>query len=197
MKALPRPFYLRDTKTVAQDLLGKRLCRKVGKQTLSGIIVETEAYLGLQDPACHSYHGKKTSRVEPLYKIGGTSYVYLIYGMYYCFNIATGDVDTPEAVLIRAIEPDPNSIETMKSLRPVKKDQDLTNGPGKLCGAFKIDKSLNGLDLTQKKTIWIEDTDTTKFKTVSTTRIGVDNYGECALWPLRFYIKDNPYISKK
>lgn len=192
---LKRDFYLQDTETVARALLGKRIHKKIGRNTVSGVIVETEAYLGLNDPACHSYHGKQTPRTAPFYKIGGTSYVYLIYGMYYCFNIISGDVRTPEAILVRAIEPDADSIETLRKLRPVKRDKDLTNGPGKLCLAYGIDKSHNSLDLTKDKNIWIEDA-TNNSTVITKPRIGIDSYGECAKWPLRFYTANNHFVSK-
>lgn len=197
---LPREFYLGDTKAIAKELLGKRLVRQHGNKVLSGIIVETEAYLGFQDPACHSFHGKRTARVEPMYLVGGHTYVYLIYGMHYCFNIVTGDESRPEAVLIRAIEPDESSVPAMQKLRKVSQIKDLSNGPAKLCQSLEIDKSLNGLDMTKSTTretkIWIEESPKMKSKIITRPRIGIESKGEAAKWPLRFYLEGNPFVSR-
>jgi DNA-3-methyladenine glycosylase len=160
---------------------------------------ETEPNLVLADPAAHSFHGKKTGRVSVMYSEGGHSYVYLIYGMYYCFNIVTQEAGRPEAVLIRALEPLEKDLPKIKKLRKTKKDIDLLNGPGKLCTTLRITKEHNGLDLT-KRTSWIkieEGSSLPKRQIVSTTRIGVDYSGEAAEWPLRFYDSKSLWVSRR
>lgn len=200
---LNRDFYSRDTIIVAKELLGKILVHNTGGNVLKGKIVETEAYLGLKDKAAHSYGGKKTKRVETMYGSSGAAYVYLIYGMYYCFNIVTQRKGIPEAVLIRGIEP-MESIEQMSLYRfrkPYKelnryKKRNLTNGPGKLTMAFNIDKELNGIDLCGN-ILYLEEGIEEDFSIVETTRIGIDYAEEAKDYLYRFYIKDNPYVSVK
>lgn len=179
MSALNRDFYNRNTIEVAKDLLGHKLCRKINGQVLSGIIVETEAYTQ-NDPACHAFKGK-TPRAITLFKQPGLSYVYFIYGMYHCFNVITEPEETAGAVLIRALEPVGNIINT--------------NGPGKLCRELKITKELNEIDLTCDSHLWIEEgIKVAKNKIHTTTRIGIK---QAADYPWRFYIKDNKFVSKK
>ena len=192
---LDQDFYLRDTKIVAQQLLGKILFHK--KETgeiVSGRIVETEAYLGVDDPAAHTFGDRKTTRTASMYLSGGHSYVYLIYGMYYCLNFVTREENTPQAVLIRALEPVHLNEEKIH-----KKNLD-TNGPGKLCRHLDITKKQNGLQLWKKRSgLWVEE-DSYKLpakKIVTTTRVGVDYAGEAAKWPLRYYVKDSPWVSRR
>ena len=123
-------------------------------QRVSGIIVETEAYRGPQDRAAHSYGGRRTKRTETMYGIGGTAYVFFVYGMYNQFNVVTNNLDTPHAVLIRALEP-VEGIELMRTRRHAQPDRNLTNGPGKLCIAMGIDRGFDGADLLGNK-VWIE-----------------------------------------
>jgi len=193
---LPASFYQRDTVKVARGLLGKKLVRIYKGKRLSGLIVETEAYTGVEDAAAHSYGGVPTPRTRTMYMGGGHAYVYFIYGMYWCLNFVTKKVNEPEAVLIRALEPVEN-IEIMRKLRPVKKDKDLTNGPGKLCLALHIDKSLDGANLTEPP-LFVENMDfqIKPSQIVIAPRVGVDYAGPAAHWPLRFYIRDNPYVSR-
>ncbi|HVK60908.1 MAG TPA: DNA-3-methyladenine glycosylase, partial [Bdellovibrionales bacterium] len=134
-RKLPFSFYQRDTEEVARELLGKTLVHvlKTG-QRVSGRIVETEAYLGARDAAAHSRGGLRSKRTESMFLPGGHAYVYLIYGMHYCFNVVTREADEPQAVLIRALEPI-EGIEFMRRRRRVKRDLDLCSGPGKLCDA--------------------------------------------------------------
>ena len=207
---LPLSFYQRDTKKVAKELLGKRLCHKLPNgKILSGIIVETEAYLGVDDPACHTWKGKRTDRVHSMYLAGGHAYIYMIYGMYFCLNVVTKGEEEPEAVLIRAVMPLDGFLPTggqIKPKRAVKRlgsETKIANGPGKLCRAFHIDRSLDGTSLRSKE-LWIEEvSDITKelglgnFKITAKPRVGVDYAGKAAKWPLRFYVKDSAYISKK
>lgn len=199
---LDREFYSRDTLTVARELLGKVLVHNINGQKLRGIIVETEAYLGLRDKAAHSYGGRKTKRVESMYDLPGTAYVFFIYGMYYCFNIVTERIGVPEAVLIRGIEPI-EGLDFMARNRfgvdydnlTKRQKRNLTNGPGKLSMAFNIDKSLDGVDLCGDS-LYLEHGDGKKFNIVQTKRIGIDYAEEARDFPYRFYIQGNPYVSK-
>lgn len=199
---LNRSFYSRDTITVAKELLGKIIIHNTGDFILKGKIVETEAYLGLKDKAAHSYGGKKTKRVMTMYGLPGTAYVYLIYGMYYCFNIVTKEEGVPEAVLIRGIEPI-EGIEQMainrfgKPYIDLSKSQkkNLSNGPGKLSIAFNIDKNLDKEDLCGDK-LYLETGENENFDIVETTRIGIDYAEEAKDFPYRFYIYGNSYVSK-
>ncbi|NME35388.1 MULTISPECIES: DNA-3-methyladenine glycosylase [Fusobacterium] len=194
---LKREFYTRDTITVAKELLGKIIVKKrEDGEIFSGRIVEVEAYLGIRDKACHSYNDRRTKRTEVMYKEGGYSYVFLIYGMYQCFNVITSYEGNPEAVLIRGIEPLINK-EKMFEERKVKKEKDISNGPGKLTKALRITKLDNGIDLTEDKNLWLEDDGYKVKDIVETTRIGIDYAEEDRLKPWRFYIKDNNFVSKK
>lgn len=203
MKKLDRQFYNRDTAVVAKELLGKVIVHEINGQKLSGKIVETEAYMGIMDKAAHSYGGRRTPRVEVMYGKPGFSYVFIIYGMYYCFNTVTREEGTPQAVLIRAVEPvegiDLMAINRFK--RPydqITKSQikNLTNGPGKLCGALLIDKNQNGEDLCGNK-LYIEEGENEKFNIISSKRIGIDYAEEAKDYLWRFYIEDNKYVSVK
>lgn len=199
---LDREFYSRDTLTVARELLGKVLVHNINGQKLRGIIVETEAYLGLRDKAAHSYGGRKTKRMESMYDLPGTAYVFFIYGMYYCFNIVTERIGVPEAVLIRGIEPI-EGLDFMARNRfgvdydnlTKRQKRNLTNGPGKLSIAFNIDKSLDGVDLCGDS-LYLEHGDGREFNIVQTKRIGIDYAEEARDFPYRFYIQGNPYVSK-
>jgi DNA-3-methyladenine glycosylase len=197
---LPMSYYQRDTVQVAKDLLGKQLVHKVGRKRLAGIIVETEAYTGIEDAACHAFGGRRSEKNESLYLEGGHAYIYFIYGMYYCLNVVTESHGCPEAVLIRGIEPT-EGIDVMMENRgrktTIKKPQELSNGPGKLCTALDLDRRQDGLPLVSKE-LFIEDVglDMPDRKIVKASRIGVDYAGEAASWPLRFYIRDNPYVSR-
>jgi DNA-3-methyladenine glycosylase len=191
IKKLKREFYNRHTLKVARELLGKYLVVNQNGSKLSGKIVETEAYLGPYDPASHAYRGL-TDRNKIMFGKPGYSYVYFTYGMYYCLNFITEKEGFPAAVLIRALEPK-EGIERMRRRRCKEKIEDLTSGPGKLCQAMGIDKSLYGVDLAGK-TIYVEERDEQAGKTVSANRIGI-NKGKEKKW--RFYIKDSRFVSKK
>jgi DNA-3-methyladenine glycosylase len=199
MIKLFREFYTRrDPLVVACELLGKLLVviAEDGSR-VSGFIVETESYIGPEDKASHAYNLRRTARNEAMYKIGGTAYVYFIYGMYYQFNVVTNFEETPHAILIRAVEPF-EGIEIMRERRKTKSDKNLTSGPGKLCIALGIDKKLNGEDLLGER-VWLEDSDfkIQKNKIASGKRIGIDYAEEYAEKNWRFWVKDNPFVSKK
>ena len=158
----------------------------------SGIIVETEAYLGEHDLACHAAAGR-TARTEPLYGPPGISYVYFIYGMYWCFNAVTRTEGLPSAVLVRALEP-LDGVALMHKRRPrIRNDAELTNGPGKLCTALGIDGSMNGKGLQRKPLRIREGEPVSDDKVEVTTRIGITR---CADWPLRWIVRGNRFVSK-
>jgi DNA-3-methyladenine glycosylase len=201
VKKLSQKFYNQSTLKVARLLLGKFLIRKIGKIKLAGKIIETEAYVGPSDLASHASHGR-TPRTEVMFGPPGHAYVYLIYGLNYCFNIVTERKDFPAAVLIRAVEP-MESVDLMYKNRNLNfqfsiLNFQLTNGPGKLCQAFKIDKKLNDIDLTGN-ILYIEDRGIKiKPREISAAkRIGVEYAGKYKnkLW--RFYIKGNAFVSRK
>lgn len=195
-KKWPLKFYQRDTVEVAKDLLGQKLVHIHNGERLSGVITEVEAYLGAKDKACHTYNFRRTPRTEMMYQVGGTSYIYFIYGMHFCFNVVTQTEGVPEAVLIRALEP-VEGVETMKALRRQQNILNLTTGPGKLAQALALTKSQNGL-LLNSETLFIESEESNIDKTiVEKPRIGVAYAEDHALWPLRFYLKESKYISKK
>ena len=162
---------------------------------VSGMIVETEAYLGVTDRGAHSYGGRRTQRNEVTYGTGGRAYVFFIYGMYYQLNVVTGPAETPHVVLIRAVEPI-DGIETMRQRRGEMKDRNLTSGPGKLCIALAIDRSLNGENLRGDR-IWLEDHRSFSGDEIAVgPRIGIDYAGEDAEKPWRFWVKDNLFVSR-
>ncbi|MGL5677546.1 MAG: DNA-3-methyladenine glycosylase [Cellulosilyticaceae bacterium] len=198
MKAiLPQAFYLRDGLEVAKDLLGKVMVREVDGLVGAFKIVETEAYLGPEDKGAHTYGGKVTPRTAPLFESGGMTYVYLIYGMYHCLNIGANQKGMPHCVLIRAVEPiNEDAFTLCKAYRKIKssKVQDLTNGPGKLCMALNIDKTLNGIMVTNKGPLYITEGEK-GFRMIEDKRINIDYAEEYRdrLW--RFYIENNKYVS--
>ena len=197
MKKLPPEFYLHETVAVARALLGCVLWRRLDGELLAGRIIETEAYLGANDMASHARRGLRSPRVESMYLAGGHAYVYFTYGMHYCMNVVTQEADTAEAVLLRAAEP-LQGIESMRTRRPkAKRDFDLMNGPGKLCAALAIDRTLDGQPL-DGKLLFISgrDIDVRDEDIVVSARIGVENSGEAAPWPLRFYLRGNKYVSR-
>lgn len=192
-------FYTRrSTLLIARALLGKRLVVPAPDGTrVSGLIVETEGYMGPSDKAAHSYNNRRTPRTEVMFGTGGHAYIYFIYGIYHQFNVVTNVAGVPHAVLIRALEPD-EGIEWMRRRRPVKQNRQLTSGPGKLCQALGLDRTLNGADLTGDG-VWIEDAGRrVQAKQIdSGPRVGIDYAEEYALKPWRFWIKDNLYVSKR
>ena len=168
--------------------------RRLRGQTLAGIIVETEAYVGPHDLACHASRGR-TARTEVMFGPAGYAYVYMIYGMYFCLNFVTDFVDYPSAVLIRAIEPI-EGVAQMRRLRGnPKRDHDIASGPGKLCDALAINKRLNGEDM-EGKMIWVETRNFTPSNIRTSPRVGVDYSGEYRDKPWRYYIEGNPHVSR-
>ena len=191
---LPRSFYSRATLDVASTLLGKVLVRRLGRRHLAGRIVETEAYVGPHDLACHASKGH-TPRTSVMFGPPGYAYVYMIYGFYFCLNVVTEPLGYPAAVLIRAVEPLEN-VDLMRQLRNNPEcETNIASGPGKLCMAMSIDKQLNGADLLGAA-IWIEDRKLDPGPIGASPRVGVDYAGEFKEKPWRFYVKDNPHVSR-
>jgi DNA-3-methyladenine glycosylase len=189
---LPASFYDRPTEIVARELLGAILECRTRDGVAAGRIVETEAYLGEHDLACHAASGL-TERTAPLYDRAGISYVYFIYGMHWCFNAVTRTRGEPSAVLIRAVEP-VSGIELMRARRPrARRDVDLTNGPAKLCLALGIDGSFNGVGLQRPPLVIREGQPEPDSNVTITPRIGISR---CADWPLRWFVSDSAYVSK-
>ena len=193
---LDRKFYQRtDTARIARELLGKLLVVGDAGEKLSGMIVETEAYLGVEDRAAHSYGGRRTPRNEVMYGAAGHAYVFFVYGMYNQFNVVCGPEGHPHAILIRAVEP-VQGIERMRLRRGEMKDRNLTSGPGKLCIAMGIDRRLNGEDLLGEH-VWIEEYRCLKAREIAVgKRVGIDYAREDADLPLRFWIAGNQHVSK-
>ncbi|XP_073988581.1 uncharacterized protein [Rhodnius prolixus] len=201
--------------TLARNLLGLHLCRRLDTgEIVKGIIVETECYPGGDDKASQSFGGKKTERNAPMYMSPGTAYVYLTYGMYFCFNISSQGAGA--AVLIRAVEPlygiqamrknrgesyrgKSNNVHKKKSFTALN----LCSGPSKLCMSYAIDKSLNKEDMVKSTKLWVERPLDSEFEyknhaIVSCSRIGIDSVGqEWSAKPFRFYIHGNPYVSRR
>ena len=208
---LPRSFFTRDGITLAKELLGKILVNETRLGTVRGIITEVESYMGETDKGSHTYGGKRTERTEPMYHIGGTSYVYLIYGMYSCMNIAAMTEGVPQAVLLRSVVPaDAESEERMIRLRleqlnrkqekknlplhtlqncPVSVKKHLADGPGKLCIAMGITRADNDMDMVKSDSFYVtEGLDIPPKKILAGKRIGIDYAEEAADYLWRFYV---------
>lgn len=192
----PEFFTRPDTVRVARDLLGKLLVVPTSDgQRVSGMIVETEAYLGELDKAAHSFGGRRTARNEITYAEGGHVYVFFVYGMYYQLNLVTGRMDHPHVVLIRGVEP-VEGIERMRERRGPMKDANLTSGPGKLCIALGIARELNGESLMGER-IWVEENRNFKKSEIAVgPRVGIDYAEEFIEMPWRFWVKGNSYVSR-
>ncbi len=183
-------FYARPTEAVARGLLGNILVSDVGGRRLqtAGRIVEVEAYIGPHDPACHAYRHRRTARTEPLYGPPGTAYVYFTYGMHWCLNAVTEPRDFPAAVLIRALEP----IAGLATMRERRGKEPLCSGPARLCEALGVTGALNGASLQRGLLRIVKGTTPKRGEIATGPRIGIK---QAADWPLRFYLKDSPYVS--
>lgn len=200
---LERSFYQRNTLDIAKELLNCTLVRATPERITSGRIVETEAYLGLEDKGAHSYGGRHTPRMDPLYKTGGFAYIYQLHGYNYCINVVTQKKNVPQAVLIRALEP-VEGLELMAKRRKIdisdkkrSKLKNLTNGPSKLCQAMNIDTSLNGIDLCGDEVFITNQTGLRDNEEIVTTpRIHIDYAEEYKdkLW--RFLLRGSSFVSK-
>lgn len=188
---LDRSFYLSDdVVSLAKSLIGKWLMSRTGGILTGGMIIETEAYRGPDDRACHAYGNRRTDRTEVMFRRGGVAYVYFCYGMHHLFNIVTSCEDTPHAVLVRALQPT-EGIERIRMRR--KRPYNLTSGPGMVCQALGIDRSHTG-HLLSSDPIWIEDRGKIfeDSEILSTKRIGIDYAGEDAQLPWRFLLAKQP-----
>ena len=199
MKKLSLSFYQRkDVVTIAKDLIGKIIVTNIDGKITSGRIVETEAYVAHIDKASHAYKGKRTLRNEAMYAAAGTVYVYICYGLHNMLNIVTNDMNVPDAILIRALEPI-DGIDTMLQ-RTSKKvlDNTLTKGPGNVAKAMGVSKNISGLLLGKEQINILKNNIIIPEKEIGTSkRIGIDNAGEDALLPYRFYLKGNRFVSGK
>ena len=190
-KPLPRSFYARPTLTVARDLLGRRLVRRVRGRRVSGIIVETEAYRGPADVASHARHGAE-SKAAPMFGEPGHAYVYFTYGMHYCMNVVTEPAGSGTAVLIRALEPDEGVAAMRRNRGGDFPDHELTNGPAKLCQALAVDRALNREDLLGDR-LWIEAGQPVPARRIKqTARVGIRRGRE---HPWRFYDSASRFVS--
>jgi DNA-3-methyladenine glycosylase len=196
MPRLDRDFFARDTLVVARQLLGQRLVHRVDGERLSGRIVETEAYVGEADEASHASCGP-TARNAAMYGPPGHAYVYLIYGIHHCLNTVTVREGFPAAVLIRALEP-LEGLDRMRALRGGRPDRELTDGPGKLCQALEIDLDLNGADLCVRDAdLFLEAGERVDDDAIRAgPRIGVRGDETALTAPWRFYVAENPYVSR-
>ena len=216
LQRLPRTFFTRDGITLARDLLGKTLVHETSAGTIRGIITEVESYMGEEDKGSHTYGGKRTERTEPMYHVGGTSYVYLIYGMYSCMNIAAMTEGIPQAVLLRSVIPaDRESEERMIKLRleqlnrkqikrnlkqytadscPMSLKKHLADGPGKLCIAMGITRSDNDVDIVENSSFYVtEGVTIAPEKIQAGKRIGIDYAEEAADYLWRFYVDERSF----
>lgn len=198
---IDRTFFRRDPVALAKSLLGQRLVRILPDGTrLSGVIVETEAYLGIMDLAAHTARGRRTARNASMWLEGGHAYVYFTYGMHHCMNIVSQTAGEPTAVLIRALEP-VEGIEVMHNHRgPAARSlRDLCSGPAKVCQAMAIDRTLDGVDLCNSEVMFVERIRARTLKAQAIgigPRIGVAYAGEWAARPLRFWISGNEHVSR-
>lgn len=197
-KLKPEYYQNPDVIFLARNLLGKILFTKKNGEITAGIITETEAYFGEEDKASHAYGGKRTLRTEAMFQTGGFSYIYLCYGIHHLFNIVVSGENDPKSVLVRAVEPFEglSFIESRRNRHT--SDKTISSGPGSVCKALGIDMTFNQKPLNGEE-IWIEDSglEYSPGEIVATPRIGVAYAGEHAFLPLRFYLKNNSYISKK
>lgn len=192
---LARDFYSRDANVVAPELLGKKLVHTTPEGTASGMIVEVESYIGPMDKGSHAYGNRRTSRTEIQYGAGGYAYIFAIYGMYDCFNVVVSTEGRPEAILIRALEP-LDGVPLMERRRHTTNRTALCNGPGKLCQALAITRAQYGYDLCRQELYLASCREVRTEEIMVSPRINIDyaeEYKDC-LW--RFFLKDNPCVSK-
>ncbi|HEX8876931.1 MAG TPA: DNA-3-methyladenine glycosylase [Phycisphaerales bacterium] len=198
-KRVSRMFLAQPASSLAVDLLGTTLARRLSSGLiLRGRIVETEAYIGVRDRASHAFGGRRTPRNEAMYAKPGTAYVYFTYGMHHCFNVVCAAEGDPQAVLIRAAEP-VEGLAPMRELRGLRADapsRALASGPARLCDAFAIDRSLNGIDLLTSDELWLEPAEHPVRRPTRTPRIGVDYAGHWARRLLRFVDPESDHASR-
>ena len=190
---LPVSFFRRPAETVAADLLGAVLVSSIGNEKTEAIIVETEAYLGYDDPASHGYRHRRNARNAALFGPPGIWYVYLSYGMHWCANLVCQKAGLASAVLLRALEP-VEGLDVMRRRRGGVPDRDLCSGPGKLCQALGIDRGLDGARMSRSPVI-VRPPERDELPHVAATpRIGITKAVD---WPLRFHVVGSPWLSRK
>ena len=189
---LPPAFYARPTPEVARRLLGHILLSDVNGRRVAGRIVETEAYVGPDDPACHGYRARRTRRNASLFGPPGTAYVYFTYGMHWCLNAVTEAPDFPAAVLIRALEP-VAGLATMRRRRGGLADGELCSGPAKLCAALGVTGRLDGVSLQRGVLRIVRGPSRQRRDIIVTPRVGISRAAD---WPLRFLIEGSPWVSR-
>lgn len=197
---MPRSFYRRGAVSVARRLLGQRLVTCIDNRRTSGIIVETEAYLGAVDKAAHTYGDRRTARNETMWGDGGHLYVYFVYGMHHCANVVAGAAGDPVAVLLRALEPEEGLDVMFERRAAATRPVDLCSGPGKLCQALGITRTLDGADLTASDAISIErlrQRAMSARQIASGPRIGVGYAQEWQHELLRFWVRNNPFVGRE
>lgn len=196
-KLTPKFFQQEDTVKIAKDLLGKVLVTNFEGKITSGVIVETEAYTGIEDKASHAFDGKRTERTEVMYREGGVAYVYLIYGLHQMFNIVTGKRGVPNAVLIRGIEPIDGLEFMLQRRKKLRAEYTLTRGPGAVAEAFGLDLKQSGAEVFSDL-IWVEDRGTKVLEAniACGPRVGVEYADEHADLPYRFFFRGNNWVSK-
>jgi DNA-3-methyladenine glycosylase len=190
---LPVAFFSRPAEVVAVDLLGMMVVSSIGGRRTEAVIVETEAYLGYDDPASHGYLHRRNVRNEALFGPPGSWYVYLSYGMHWCTNLVCQQPGHASAVLLRALQP-LAGLEIMRSRRGGVPDRDLCSGPGKLCQALGIDRELDGKRMARSPVIVRPPSRQEEVQISVTPRIGIT---KAADWPLRFHVAGSPWISRK
>ncbi len=190
-------FHEEDVLSVAKNLLGKVLVTQFSGIETAGVIVETEAYRGADDRACHAYMNKRTKRTETMFRAGGHAYIYLCYGLHHLFNVVSGPEEVPDAVLIRAMEPVLGLDEMLRRRNLNRNQPKVSSGPACLSMALGIHKHMDGDRLWEKSGIWLEDWSFAldKDQIAADTRIGVSYAGSDALRPWRFFVKNNPWVS--
>lgn len=199
MSRFPKSFYQSmDVVALSKELIGAKLVTRFDGHKTSGMIVETEAYLGEIDRASHAFGLKRTARTEVMFEEGGVAYVYLCYGIHHLFNVVVSPMDVPHAILIRALEPAEGIPIMLQRCHKQKLDRTLTSGPGTLTKALGITTRQTGMSLIKNTSVWIEKPENTLSDTqiIATTRVGVDYAKEDALLPYRFSLKDNPWVSR-
>jgi DNA-3-methyladenine glycosylase len=195
LEPLPREFYARPVLTVARDVIGKLLVHETPRGRLVGRIVEAEAYRGPEDRAAHSWGGRRTERTEVMYGQPGLAYVFFVYGMHWHLNLVTTREGAPHAVLLRAVEP-LQGAELMARRRGLNlSDVSVSNGPGKLCQAFGIDRRHYGVDLTQGS-LFLSEGPLERGRLGRSARVGVDYAEKWAEKPWRFFERDNRFVSR-
>lgn len=192
-------FFARSALDVARDLIGMNLVRRSAQGTVSGVIVETEAYCGVEDPAAHTFRGRRTARNEVMWGPPAHAYIYPIYGMYHCLNVVCGPPGTPEAVLMRAVRPS-HGVDIMASRRGMSANNEvqrrkLCSGPSKLCIAYGLTREDNGANMVQGDLRFTMGDG--RVEVVTSRRIGVEYAQEAAIWPWRFLLEGDHYVSRR